>query len=424
MSTRVRKLARNVAIVGAGTSKFGAFAGKTSRDLFLEAFSEALGSVDRGITSDDIEALYLGNFSSDLFEQQAHLGPIMAEWAGLLPKPSVRIEDACASSGAAFREGVLAIASGACDVVLVGGVEKMTNLPVERVTDTLAMAADGIFEVRQAAFTFPGAFGIVASAYLDRYGATPEHLMHVAIKNHQNGALNPKAQFNVTIRDIMEARLSRLRERGDTLPDWKDEMDFLHDQRSNPTVAWPLRLFDCSPISDGASCLLLASEEVAKGFTNHPIPVAATTQASGGTLASWEDLTSIPAVRTASRQAYEMAGITPDDIDLAEVHDCFTIAEVVATEDLGFFQPGEGALAAAEGLTARDGSKPVNTSGGLKAKGHPVGATGAAQIVEVWRQLRGEAGPRQVTGRQLRYGLAQNLGGTGGTCVVTILRQA
>ncbi|MBI4200579.1 MAG: hypothetical protein HY535_08935 [Chloroflexi bacterium] len=423
MASRVPRLARNVAIVGAGLSKFGAFPQKTSRDLLFEAFSEALGSADKGLAAEDLEALYLGNFSSDLFEQQTHMGPLMAEWLGLLPKPSVRVEDACASSGVAFRQGVLAIASGMYDVVLVGGVEKMTNLPSERVTDTLATASDSVFEFQHAAFTFPGVFGIIASAYLERYGATPEHLMRVAIKNHQNGALNPKAQFTSTIREIMEARARRLRERGEAAPDWKDEMDFLHDPRGNPVVAWPLRLFDCSPVTDGASCLVLASEDAARNFSDRPVYVAATAHASGGALASWPDLTSTPALRVAARQAYEMAGITPEQIDLAEVHDCFTIAEVMATEDLGFFRPGEGALAAAEGLTARDGPRPVNTSGGLKAKGHPVGATGTGQLVELWKQLRGEAGQRQVKGRQLRYGLAENLGGTGGTCVVTILRQ-
>ncbi len=422
MRARAHKLSRGVAIVGAGTSKFGAFPVKTSRDLFLEAFAEARKSVDKGVSLEDIEALYVGNFSSDSFERQGHLAPLIADWVGLTPKPAVRIEDACASSGAAFRQGVMAIASGLCDVVLVGGVEKMTNLPVEQVTDTLAMAADGIFEVEHAAFTFPGAFAIVASAYMDRYDASPEHLMHVAIKNHRNGALNPKAQFNASIREILEARMARMRERGQPIPGWNDEMDFLHDPQANPVVAWPLRLFDCSPISDGASCLILAAEDVAKGYTDRPVHVMATAQASGGALASWPELTSIPAVKAAAQEAYQTAELAPKDIDLAEVHDCFTIAEVVATEDLGFFSPGEGVSAAAEGLTALDGPKPINTSGGLKAKGHPVGATGAAQLAEIWTQLRGEAGQRQVKGRRLRYGLAQNLGGTGGTCVVTILR--
>ena len=423
MATSRRKLARDVVVIGAGVSKFGASPEKSSRDLLLEAFDEATASVDKGISARDIDALYLGNFSSDLFDNQAHLGPLMADWLGLVPKPSVRVEGACGSSGLAFREGVMGIASGMYDLVLVGGVEKMTDLPTNRVTDVLATASDAVYEFAQAGFTFPGMFAILASAYLDRYGATEEHLMRVAIKNHQNGALNPKAQFTATVRDMMEARRQRLQEHGQPIPDWQDELDFLHNRKSNPMVAWPLRLFDCSPITDGASCLLLASEDTARSFTDRPIHVAATAHATSGPLATWDDLCSIPSAQVAARQAYEMAGITPQDIDLAEVHDCFTITEIIATEDLGFFKPGEGALAVAEGQTARDGPMPINTSGGLKAKGHPVGASGAGQLTEIWKQLRGEADQRQVSGRDLEYGLAHNIGGTGGTCVINILRR-
>lgn len=423
MATKQRKLGRGVAVVGAGLSKFGAFPEKTSRELFVEAFSEAIASVDRGLDPGDIQALYVGNFTSDLFEGQAHIAPLMAEWVGLLPRPAVRVEGACGSSGLAFREGIMAIASGMYDLVLVGGVEKMTNLPTERVTDTLAAAGDTVYEYGQAAFTFPGVFAIMASAYLDRYGVTPEHLMRVSIKNHQNGALNPKAQFNTTIQAIMEARRKRMEERGQPAPQWRDEMDFLRDPQTNPTVAWPLRLFDCSPISDGASCVILASERVARSLTDAPVSVLASAHASGGALASWGDLTSIPSAQVAIRQAYEMAGVGPQEIDFAEVHDCFTIAEVIATEDLGFFKPGQGALAVAEGTTSREGPKPINTSGGLKAKGHPVGATGVAQIIEAYTQLRGKAGKRQIPGRQPRLGLTHNIGGTGGTCVIHILER-
>ena len=423
MTTKRRKLARDVVVVGAGVSKFGAFPEKTSRDLLAEAFGEATASVDKGIDPSGIEALYLGNYSSDLFENQGHMGPLVADWLGLVPKPAVRVEGACGSSGLAFREGIMGIASGMYDVVLVAGVEKMTSLTTDQVTDTLATAADAVYEFSQAGFTFPGVFAIMASAYLDRYGATKEHLMRVAIKNHQNGALNPKAQFTATVADMMNSRRQRLQERGLPVPDWHDELDFLNDPQSNPMIAWPLSLFDCSPVTDGASCLVLASEEMARTFTDRPVHIAATAHASGGALATWGDLSAIPSAQVAARQAYEMAGITPQEIDVAEVHDCFTIAEIIATEDLGFFQPGQGALAAAEGQTARDGAKPINTSGGLKAKGHPVGATGAAQITEVWKQLRGEAGQRQVPGRDLEFGLTHNIGGTGGTCVVHILRR-
>ncbi|HKZ51520.1 MAG TPA: hypothetical protein VJ256_07165, partial [Dehalococcoidia bacterium] len=308
------------------------------------------------------------------------------------------------------------------DLVLVGGVEKMTSLPTDRVTDALAAASDVIYEAA-IGFTFPGVFAAIATAYLDRYGAAPEHLMRVAINNHENAALNPKAHFSQTIRAIMEARREKTRQRGGAIPNWRDEMDFLRDPQANPVVAWPLRLFDCSPISDGATCLLICAEEIAREFTDDPIRVVASAHASGGALASWDGLTSIPAARIAAQQAYEMAGIGPKEVQLAEVHDCFTIAEIVALEDLGLVGPGRGAWATAEGVTARDGLVPVNTSGGLKAKGHPVGATGAAQVMEIWHQLRGQAGARQVGGRDLRLGLAHNIGGTGGTCVVHILER-
>ena len=199
-------------------------------------------------------------------------------------------------------------------------------------------------------------------------------------------------------------------------------MDFLCDPKANPTVAWPLSLFDCSPITDGAACLLVVAEDVATSFSRTPIYITGTGQASAPPLFARNDLTSIPSARLAVRQAYDMAGLRPEDIQLAEVHDCFTIAEVIATEDIGFFAPGEGARAAAGGLTARDGPRPVNTSGGLKSKGHPVGASGVAQVVEVWHQLRGEAGQRQVAGEP-RRALTHNVGATGGTTVVHIFER-
>ncbi|MDY6918283.1 MAG: hypothetical protein SVP26_10140 [Chloroflexota bacterium] len=422
MIERQRRLARGVTLVGAGMSRFGAFRDKSSRDLFVEAFKEMKGSVDRGIHTETIEALYLGNLSSDLFEGQAHTAPIMADWVGLVPRPATRLEDACASSGVALREGIIAVASGLYDVVLVGGVEKMTNLPTERVTDTLAAASDVIYEA-PAGFTFPGFYAAIATAHMHRYGTTTEHFMQVALKNHANGALNPKAQFNSSLRDIMNARIKRAQERGQPVPAWRDEMDFLHDPQANPVVAWPMRLFDCSPITDGAVCLLLAADDVAPRFTDAPIHIAGSGQASDHALHERHDLTSIEATRIAARQAYDMAGVAAEDIQIAEVHDCFTIAEIVATEDLGFFAPGEGPRAVEQGLTARDGPKPVNTSGGLKSKGHPVGASGAGQVMEIWHQMRGTAGPRQVPGKDIRVALTHNLGATGGTCVVHIFER-
>ncbi len=409
---------RGVVMVGAGMSKFGAFPEKSSRDLFVEAFQAMTASVDKGLDPQVIESLYIGNFSSDVFERQGHIAPIMTDAVGLVPRPATRVEDACASGGAALRQGVLAIASGLYDVVLVGGVEKMTNLPTNEVTDALAIAADGLYEI-PSGFTFPGFYAAIATAYMARYGMAPEDLMRVAIKNHDNGALNPLAQFNMSILDWMKGRIAAAEKKGKPRPTWQTEWDFLHDNAANPMIAWPLRLFDCSPITDGAAAVLLAAEERAAEFTGSPIHITGSGQASGFPLHDRSDLTEIAAAQKAAQDAYEMAGVQPADIRLAEVHDCFTIAEVVATEDLGFFPKGEGYRLAAEGATARGGVKPVNSSGGLKSKGHPVGASGVAQAVEMWKQMRCEAGLRQVPG-DVSLGLTHNVGATGTTCVVHI----
>ncbi len=415
-----RKLGRGVAMVGAGMSKFGAFPDKTSRDLFVEAFKELRASVDNGFDPAQIETIYIGNFSSDLFERQAHVAPIMADAVGLVPRPAVRVEDACASGGVALRQGVMAIASGMADVVLVGGVERMTKLPTAEVTDTLGAAADAQYEI-PAGFTFPGFYAAMATAYMARYGMTAEDLMQVAIKNHENGGLNPKAQFG-TIPAWMQGRKDAAAKKGRPVPTWQTEMDFLHDDGANPMIAWPLRLFDCSPITDGAACVLLVAEERAKDFTDKPIYVIGAGQASGVPLHDREDLTQIPAAQLAAKQAYEMAGMDNHDVRLAEVHDCFTIAEVIATEDLGFFAPGEGYKAAVDGVTARTGAHPINTSGGLKSKGHPVGASGVGQAIEMFKQMRCEAGPRQVPG-DVSVGLTHNVGATGSTCVVHLFER-
>ena len=411
-------LPRGVAIVGAGMSKFGAFAEKNSRDLFVEAYQNMSASVDKGFDPAGIESLYVGNFSSDQFEHQAHIAPLMADAAGLVPIPATRVEDACASGGVALRQGVIAVASGMADVVLVGGVEKMTGLNTAAVTEALATAADVSFEI-PAGFTFPGFYAAIASAYMHRYGMRPAHLMNVAIKNHDNAALNPNAQFGITIQKWMEGRIAAAVKKGKPAPGWADIWDFLQDDSGNPMIAWPLRLFDCSPVSDGAAVLMLVAADRAKEFSDHPIHIIGSGQASDSALHGRSDLTSLFAARKASADAYAMAGVGARDIRIAEVHDCFTIAEVIASEDIGFFAPGEGYKAAEDGVTARNGAKPVNTSGGLKAKGHPVGASGVAQAVEVWKQMRGEAGERQVAG-DVPLALTHNVGATGSTCVVHI----
>jgi acetyl-CoA C-acetyltransferase len=305
--------------------------------------------------------------------------------------------------------------------VLVGGVEEMSKRSTEEVAEGLALATVP-YEGR-AGFTFPGVFGAVATAYFARYGATREHLMNITIKSHENAPLNPKAQFPFAIRDIMNAKIESARKNGKVLPQWEDEKAFLSDPLVNPVVAWPMHLFDCCPISDGASCMLLVAEEMAKSFTDDPVYVTGLGQGSGKGLHACQELTSFEATRYAADEAYGMSGLTPDDIQFAEVHDCFSIAELFHIEDLGFFRPGEGYKAVAEGLTRLDGPRPINTSGGLKCKGHPVGATGVAQLYEVWTQLRGKAGKRQVPIKDLRVGAAHNLGGTGGTCTLTILER-
>ena len=412
------KWSRGVAVVGAGMSKFGAFPDKTSRDLLVEAYLDMKKSIEKDFNPSRVEALFVGNFSSDQFEKQAHLAPIMANWIGISPKAAVRLEDACASGAAAIRMGALAIASGEYDVVLVGGLEKMTDLKIAETTEALGTAADTQFEI-PAGFTFPGFYAAMATAYMAKYNADREAFYRVAIKNHKNGALNEKAQFDQTIMEIMEAKKARAVQKGRPEPTWEDEMDFLRDPKGNPNIAWPMALFDCSPVTDGGAMILLVADEIAKEFTDTPLYLIGSGHASDGALADRETLAGIPAAETAAKQAYTMAGLEPDDIDLAEVHDCFTIAEIMASEDLGFFPRGEGWKAAIEGKTARDGEHPINTSGGLKSKGHPVGASGVAQVIEIWKQLHGIAGERQVTGNP-KIGLTHNVGGSGQTCVVNI----
>lgn len=416
-----KKLSRGVAVVGGGLSKLGLFKDRNSKDFFAEAYLEMLGSVDKGIDPGDIESIYLGNFSNDFFVKQAHWGPIIADLTGHVPKPVTRTEGACASSALAFREGVFAIASGFYDIVLVGGVEQMSRRTTEEVAEGLG-AAGSPYEVA-AGLTFPGVFGIIATSYFAKYNTNRETFFNVTIKSHQNAPLNPKAQIPLTIRDFMNARIEKLRQRGESIPVWQDEKAFLRDTAVNPPVSWPMHLFDCCPISDGASCLLLVAEDIAKNFTDDPIYVAGIGQGSGYSLHAAKSLTSFEATRAAAQEAYNMSGFAPDDIQFAEVHDCFSMAEIIHLEDLGFFKPGEGHKATAEGLTGLCGPKPINTSGGLKTKGHPVGATGVAQMYEVWLQLRGKAGKRQIPNPNLRVGGAHNLGGTGGTCTFTILER-
>jgi len=419
MYHRERKLGRGVALVGAGMSKFGVQPDKTNRDLIVEAFTDLKHSVDKGLDADDIEAFYLGNFGAEMWEAQSVIATLSASWLGLTPKPAVKVEDACASGAVAVRQGILAIASGLYDIVLTGGSEKMSALPTEWTTTALGFGSDTAYEA-SAGFTFPGLYAAMASAYLHQYGVSHDEMLRVAIKNHSNGALNSKAHFPLTIRDFMKMRAAKAKERGQPVPSWADEMEFLNDPAYNPVIAWPNTLFDCCPVTDGAACALLVAEEIAGNFTDKPIYIIGSGHASGHDIHDRDTLTSIPATRLAAREAYEMARVRPQDIKIAEVHDCFTIAEILAIGDLGFFEEGkEAAEAAGAGKTARDGIKPINVSGGLKCKGHPVGATGVAQVAEIFQQMRGEAGNRQVQ-IDADVAVTHNVGAHGTTVVVQV----
>jgi len=383
-----------VSIVSAGLSRFGRRDGVYARELFAEAVSEAFERCPSLDPKRDVEALFVGHMG-EAYEHQGHTGPTLADWAGLTPCAAVRTEGACASSGVALRLGMMSILSGLYDVVMVGGVEKMTHRTTAEATEYLAMASDYPVEQWNGA-TFPSLFALMATAHMHKYGTTERQLAQVAVKNHKHGSLNPKAHMQKEI-TLDQALTSRV-------------------------VAWPLKLFDCSLITDGASCAILTKPELARKFTDTPVHVVGSGQASGAIgLYEREEFTSLEAARLAAKQAYEMADVKPDDVDVAEVHDCFTIAEIIAYEDLGFCKLGEGGKLVEEGVTALGGRLPVNTSGGLKSKGHPVGATGVAQAYEMFLQLTGQAEKRQVEDAEI--GLAHNVGGSGATATVHIFRR-
>ncbi len=409
-------ISNKVAIVGAGMTRFhnSLHIDKSSREIFVEAYLECLQSVDKGINPKDIDALFVSTTAGEFFEHQSHTSCLLVDWCGLNPIPSTRIETACASSSAALEVGVFAIASGMYDVVLVGGVEKMTTLKVDEMTWALMSGLDHAYEC-PAGVTNPGLYAMMANAYFHKYNSNWEDLASVSIKNHHNASLNPKAHFQSEIIDIAK-KVSQKKGL-----EFKDDMDFLKSS-ANPYVSYPLRLFDCSPVSDGASALILASSRKAKEFTDTPVYISGLGHTSGTmSLHDRTDLTSIPASVEAGKQAYKMAKVESKDVDFAMVHDCFTPAEIIAIEDLGFFSRGEGGKATVKGKTRIEGEVPINTDGGLKAKGHPIAATGTAMSHEVWKQLRGEAGKRQV--EDAETGLIHNVGASGGTVIVQIFRR-
>jgi acetyl-CoA C-acetyltransferase len=370
----------NTNIVSAAQTKFGALEGVTLREMFSEAVDKA--TIHAGIPKKDIQAAFIGTFIPEMLVHQGHTAPLLLDFAGLKGIPATRHEDACASGATALRAAIMAIESGLYDTVLVAGAEKMTSVSTNKVTEAL---------------TFPGVFAIAAVAHMQKYGTTEEDMAMVAVKAHRNASTNPLAQFQkeITLEKALTPRY----------------------------VAWPLKLFDCSPISDGAAALVLTSNKKAKQYTDLPVKITGTGQASASmNLCDRSELTSFSASVDASRQAYKMAGLEPKDMDFAVVHDCFTIAEIIASEDIGFFKPGKGAKAVRDGITSLDGDKPINPMGGLKAVGHPVGATGVKQAVVLYRELIGDAGPNQVANHDTA--IMHNFGGTGATCVVNIMRRA
>ncbi|MCJ7755703.1 MAG: thiolase domain-containing protein [Thermoanaerobaculales bacterium] len=375
-------------------TEFGELWSDSLRTIWAKAAVAALA--DAGI--DQVDMITVGCMSPGLFTGQEHLASLLADELGMAGVPAARVESACASGGLALRMGFAEVAAGLSDTVLVTGVEKMTDVDGADATYALGTASDQEWEGFHG-ITFPGLYAMLARAHMQRFGTTVEQLAAVAVKNHANGLLNPHAQYHLklTIDDVLNSTM----------------------------VADPLHLFDCSPVTDGAAAVVLTTVENAKklGGKRPVVKITGSGLATDTiTLANREDLTELKAVRLAAERAYAMAGRTPKDLHVVEVHDCFTIAEIMATEALGLFDPGSGASAAADGLTGLQGKIPVNTSGGLKSKGHPVGATGVAQAAEIVTQLRGEAGQRQVEGATV--GLAQNMGGSGGSSIVHIMEVA
>jgi len=384
---------REVAIAGAGVTQFGELWERSLRELGLE--SGMLALMDAGLETEDVEALYLGNMSAGRFIQQEHIGALIADHSGLADRgvPATRVEAGGASGGLALHQAYLAVASGLHDVVMVGGAEKMTDVSDQDAEETTGFAADQEWEVFFGA-TLASLYALVARRHMHLYGTTSEQLAAVAVKNHAHGAANPKAQFQsrITIEDVLRAG----------------------------RVAEPLGVYDCAPLTDGGAALVLTTPERARELGRPAIVIRGSAQASDSlALHDRWSLTEQRATRIAAERALKQAGMSLADVDVAELNDAFTIAEVVALEEIGFAKRGEGGKCAPEGRTALGGELPVNTSGGLKARGNPWGATGIAQVVELYDQLVGRAKGRQVEGA--RVGLAHNVGGTGATVVVHVL---
>ncbi len=383
---------REVAVIGVGCTKFGEKWDTSFRNLFVEAGALALEDAD--LSGEHIDEIFVGNMSAGRFVEQEHIGALIADYAGLATDniAATRVEAACASGGLAFRQAYTAVASGMSEIAVAAGVEKMTDVGTEVTTDVLAAAADREWE-GIAGVTFPGLYAMMATDYMHKYGLTREQLAQVAVKNHDNGALNPNAQFQkpITLETVMKSTL----------------------------VADPLRLFDCSPVTDGAAAVILCPLERAREFTDTPVKVLGAGQASSTiALHDRKDISTLDGTVAAGNRAFKMAKVERKDIGFVEVHDCFTIAELCAIEDLGFCKKGEAGKLTEDGHTALHGKLPINPSGGLKACGHPVGATGVKQVYEVVKQLRGDAGAKRQLDAEI--GMTHNVGGTGATVVCHI----
>jgi len=379
----VRHRPKRVFVRGAYQTRFGELWDKSFGDLLVDAAQGALR--DAQFASEEIEAVFVGSMLAERVVEQGHLGAFLSSELGL-NCPAVRIEAACASGGLAIRQGFLNLLSGEYETVLVAGVEKMTDACSPEVTSGLMGATNG--EEGSNGFTFPSIYALMAQAYQEKYGLKDREMAAVAVKNHYHGSFNKKAQY--------QNRIS------------------LNEALSGDFICEPLRLYDCSAITDGAAAVVLSRKKGKVEILGSGVATDSLT------LSGRKEFFSIESTKGAMKGALKMAGIKREEIDLAEVHDCFTIAEIMALEDLGFYSAGQGKRAALKEETYFNGRLPINTSGGLKACGHPVGATGVKQIVEIVTQLRGQAGERQVKGAEV--GLCHNVGGSGGTAVVHILR--
>jgi len=381
-----------VCVLGAGSTKYG----KLNEDIIeiaLDASIDAINSA--GITPNEIQAGYISNVFG-VSDKQVHMAPVIMSNLGLPGVPGLTIESACGSGSIMFREAYANIAAGFYDCVLGLGVEKITHTGTIQSTTLFSYCSDFFYEGGNGA-SFPGLFASIARSYMTKYKASEEDLASVAVKNHENGILNPKAHVRkkITIDDVLKS----------------------------PIVASPLKLYDCCPFSDGASAVILCNEDFAKKSGRPFVEVVGSGRgASSAAVQGRDDITTIPSTVAAATQAYKMAGITPKDVDFAEVHDCFTIAEIIDIEDLGFFKKGTGANAVREGSTSRTGEIPINPSGGLKSKGHPIGATGIGQVVEVFEQLTGKAEQRTI--RDAEIALTHNFGATGASAAVHLFRRA